>query len=558
MALSGKELLFYGCNKFEEGSYGEALEAFVLAYEKGYEKDWILNNIYSCYMAGNEQEFRASYEECGIYGEISYEMCSLDFIPYKESEYFIYDKLEQKFRGSISVREIEEVGEPNQEFSDLSAEFEWDWRQYKEILKWALQRKIYVICQDKKRAVSFCKIPELRDYLKKIIFFENQEEYQQYFHSHTDVYLPRIFLGRVEKQQELMKIWQEEHAYRLTPEGRNTSNVLLSIGIPTHDRGHLALQKVKILLNMPYDAEIEIAVSKNGVTLYQEDYHQLGRISDARLCYKDHDKELKMQLNWRRTAELAKGKYLMFVSDEDDVLQESLEHYLSVLAKNPELVFIKARTVVQYPNLSTKETKKGIEAFKEIFLGNNYLSGRIVKREIFLNLPFEKIETYAANNIFYAYYAHEWWFSLLSFEGNCRSDEVCLISEGEDIRDAENEAMLKRGKYELTAPREGMILDYATYRSRLEQFKGYISFIHFIEDKGIDIVKAGVMNAMAKTPYMLRLAYEYNYRKNEFAGALEQYGRLCLWAVEEFKFNEEQKIEILNWAMYCIGDVELR
>ena len=377
MGLSGKELLLYGCNKFEEENYSEALEAFVLAYEKGYEKDGILNNIYNCYMVGNEQEFRASYEECSIYEEISYEMCSLDFIPYKEEEYFIYDKLEERFKGSISVKEIKEVGEPNQEFSDLSAEFEWDWRQYKEILKWALQRKVYVICQDKKRAASFCKIPELRDYLKKIIFFENQEEYQQYFHSHTDVYLPRIFFGSVEKQKELLKIWQEEHAYRLTPEGRNVNNVLLSIGIPTHDRGHLALQKVKILLNMPYDAEVEIVVSKNGLTLYQEEYRQLGQISDARLRYKDHDKELKMQLNWRKTAELAKGKYLMFVSDEDDVLQESLEHYLSVLTRNPELAFIKARTELQYPDLHTKEEKKGIAAFKEIFLGNNYLSGRI-------------------------------------------------------------------------------------------------------------------------------------------------------------------------------------
>lgn len=55
---------------------------------------------------------------------------------------------------------------------------------------------------------------------------------------------------------------QKEHEYRLTPEGRNTDKILLTIAIPTYHRGHLLLQRMKNLQKLPYDAEIEFTVSK--------------------------------------------------------------------------------------------------------------------------------------------------------------------------------------------------------------------------------------------------------------------------------------------------------
>lgn len=48
------QLLVYACEQFERGVYDKALEIFILVYDKGYEQEWILENIYNCYMAGNE------------------------------------------------------------------------------------------------------------------------------------------------------------------------------------------------------------------------------------------------------------------------------------------------------------------------------------------------------------------------------------------------------------------------------------------------------------------------------------------------------------------------
>ena len=43
--MLAEELLANACSRFEEGNYSEALENFILAYNEGYEQEWILENI---------------------------------------------------------------------------------------------------------------------------------------------------------------------------------------------------------------------------------------------------------------------------------------------------------------------------------------------------------------------------------------------------------------------------------------------------------------------------------------------------------------------------------
>ncbi len=551
--MTEEQLLEYGIQQFENTQYDAALEAFVLLYMKGYEQENILENIYACYVEGNEAQFRAAYEKSSIYKDISYEECTLDFVPYKEGEYYIYDKLVKKFLGIVSVPEIEQEEEQKRKFDDIVVEFGWDWREYKAALKWTERNNVYAICHDRNRAVSFCKIPEMETYFSKIMAFADRENYQNYFHTNTGAYLPRIFLGNKEDQLELVRIWEKEHAYRLTPQGRNTDNIVLSIGIPTHDRGNLALQKVIDLLGMCYDAEIEIMVSKNGTTLYQEEYRKLGEISDARLSYVDHNKELTAEISWIKTVELSKGRFVLLVSDEDNVIIEALDHYLAVLSQNPELVFVRAKTALQYRFIETKECKKGLEAFSEVFLHNNYLSGAIMRRKVFEQLPFEKLRETSAENPYYISYTHEWWFTLMSFEGDCRLDGECLILEGDSVREKQGEQYKECGEDDLSNgyDTEGGLHVYATYESRLKQFKGYIEFIHYIEDKGgIELARMGVALAICKTLALIKLAYfGFDYKRNEIVGVLDQYSRLCIAAVDEFPFSMAQKEELLQMML---------
>ncbi len=550
------ELLEYGIQQFEKEIYEEALEAFVLLHMRGYNQEEILKNIYSCYMEGNEGQFRETYGRCSIFKEIPYEECLLDFVPYKEGEYFIYDKLKRGFLGTLSLPEIEREKELNREFDDIAVELDWDWRLFKPALKWTGKHKLYAICHDKRRSVSFCKIPEMEKYFQKVFAFGDREEYRQYFHTNTSVFLPRFFWGNQDDKLALAHIWEEEHAYRLTPQGRNTENVVLSIGIPTHDRGNLALEKVVNLLTMCYDAEIEILVSKNGMALYQEEYRKIAAISDARLRYVDHNKELTADISWIKTVELSKGRFTLLVSDEDSVIIEALDHYLSMLLENPELIFVRAKTALQYSFITTKEMKKGIDAFSQVFLQNNYLSGAILRREAFMRLPFEKIKEEAKSNAYYISYTHEWWFCFLSFEGDCRLDGECLVEEGDSVREKQGEQYKKRGEDALSAgyDSDGGLQSYATYESRLEQFKGYIEFIHYIEGKGGgNLAQKGVALAINKTISLIKLAYfGFHYKTDEIMEVLDKFSRLCISAVEEFAFTAEEKESLLRILLHQI------
>ena len=61
--------------------------------------------------------------------------------------------------------------------------------------------------------------------------------------------------------------------------------MLLSICIPSHNRGHRALALVEELLQLPYGNELEIICSNNGSDKNTEGYEKLKEIKDERFVY---------------------------------------------------------------------------------------------------------------------------------------------------------------------------------------------------------------------------------------------------------------------------------
>lgn len=554
MAVEVEKLLDYACTKFQSGLYDEALEAFVLAYSKGYEQEWVMNNIYSCYMAGNEEEFCKTFAQQAPDIGISYEDCILDFIPYRDGEYYIFDKEMGAFRGVFSVHDLQETESnpslQNVEFSAAVLEMEWNWKEEKVILSEAKKRKVYIISHDLNRFLSFCKLPELAEYMQNIKIFADRQELQEYFHKNTSVYLPKIICGQEEDKKELIRIMDQEHKYRLTPEGRNMENVLLTIGIPTHDRGNLVLKRLENLLSMPYDAEIEIAISKNGTNFYQEEYKKVIHTADARINYYDHGKELKYNVNWAYVVEMAHGKYVLMVSDEDDVIIEALEHYFKLLHANSEVNLIRSKTSFQYRGINEKKyRKKGIEAFGSMFLKQNYLSGLIIRREDFLQENLLELEQFS-DNPFYLCYPHEWWCAILSRKGDYMEEPIELINEKESVIVEETKKLRKEG---IIGEEAGIVGDtslptYSTYEARLKQFQGQIDFITWFMKDNKDGMKLGLEIAFGKTGYLLELARRYNYKNDQFQDFVAQFLWMCLDAVDKMSLEEKQKVSLLQWA----------
>ena len=540
---SEKELLIsYACEQFEKAAYDKALEAFILAYQKGYEKEWIFENIYNCYMIGNEEEFRKTYMHQAADAKISYDECLLDFIPYRDGEYFIFDKEKRIFRGVFSVSALQGAKADSSyevmEYSAAVVALDWDFRVESSILTKAPERKIYIVCQDAKRCMSFWKVPELKEYLKKIIVFFNYHELQNFFHKNTSVYLPRIIRGSGEANKILEKICEEEHQYRLTDEGRNTENVLLTIAIPTANRGNLLLQRLDHLLSMPYDAEIEIAVSKNCTEKFEEEYKQASMITDARLHYYDHGKDLQGYQSFHYAVEMSCGKYVLLVSDEDDVIIYALEHYLKVLESFPEVSIARVKSNNYWDITERKLGKKGLEALELMFLKQSNISGLMLRRKDFIDDDFLKCpEKKLADNIFFLYYPHECWCWALCRRGDALYEPVALINEGESVN------------------KEYFFPEYASYQERLKQFKGMIDFLHSFIETDIEITKMELGKIIGKIAHLLEMARELGHDRDNYFNVMDQFATICIQAVESFPFNSVHKVQTLNFLNYCVVNV---
>lgn len=569
MEMAGSGLLEYACEKFEKQMYEEALEAFVLTYEKGYEPEWVLENIYNCYMAGNEDIFRESFRGATAGKDISYEECILDFIPYKDGEYFIFDKELCMFRGIFSADELKEA-KPDDVFTDIEFSgaalvLDWDFRKKKSVIAEAKNRKIYLVCRDIKRCLSFWKIPELKSMLENIVLFADYQEFQSYFHANTSVYLPRIMFGNEEQQEQLNKIWKEEHKYRLTPQGRNAGNVLLTIGIPTHDRGNLLLDKLEHLQKLPYDAEIEFAISKNGTHFYQEEYEKVETIPDARIHYAGYNREITMSKNWQNVIQMAHGKFVLLVSDEDYVIEPALEHYLKLLSSHGRLAFVRPRTVVQYAYVISKNCylKKGKDAFLGGFLVQNYLSGGIYNRELFLEADIGYWnETYGENS-FYQIYPHMWWQVLLAFLGDYATDTVYLINEGEAQIFDEIKKYREMGAKEQELIDNGMDEDagiayLSTYEGRIKQFQGCVQLIHDFKKLDKDMKAEALWSLINKTGYLMTMVYvNYHHKRKDFPDWLVRLAYEAVSAMEDMNIDDKNKDRIAALMQNMLEDIKI-
>lgn len=559
--MNEKELLEYACLKFEAGRYDEALEAFILTYQKEYEKEWILQTLYECYINPNEDEFYKNFQSERSRIQCKYEECILDFLPYKEGKYFIFDQELKIFLGIFDTEACyssnPEEAFMKDEFSSVIVEIDWDYRKITDIISVAGEKSVYLILTDHKRADSFWKVPEFAAAMKKVKIFDSADNFQNFFHTHTDVYLPRqVFTENDQRLKELSQLIEKEHQYRITAEGRNSDNILLTIGIPTHNRGNILLKRLENLVKIPYDTEVEIVISKNGTALYQEEYKRASEIKDARIRYFNIDRELKPHENWYNVIKNARGKFVLFVSDEDDLNIDALGHYLYLLKKNPQLSQIRAKTTGVYARLEKAYGKKGIDAFSKVFLQQNYLSGLIVNREIFLAQNVLKYEKYK-DNVFYQNYPHEWWCAALSMAGDCLRETVTLVIENDNVLEEEIAMYEKMGLVE-----EGTLIDkvnklvfYATYESRFEQFWGQVEFLEFFMKDDQNGILLGLRMAIHKLAYLLKLARSQGYKKEIFEDVVEKFVKISENGMDELELGNKEQAQMLMFIRKCAIDL---
>lgn len=244
--------------------------------------------------------------------------------------------------------------------------------------------------------------------------------------------------------------------------------MLLSICIPTYNRGHRAYALVKELLekiDLKEDA-YEIILSNNGSDKNTEGYEKLKKIKDSRFHYYEFSKNMRFWRNYNEVVKKSNGDWCLLISDEDNIIIDNLNYYIDIIKKYKNLGIIK-EAGKSYHFEKEIYALSGSDSIEAFFLRGNYLSGVIYNRKIVTNELIDYLaEKYKENNLAYYYYPHMVVDLYVLLQADYFASNITLIDEGDAIDDQES---YQNEEIRLPA--------YCTYESRLKQFKGFVNVI---------------------------------------------------------------------------------
>lgn len=284
----------------------------------------------------NEAEFRRNYQANSHLwsGTLEYDACELDFIPISDKEYVVADKSKRPFRGIFSAAPYEEDERTERTIDSVLIVGYKDIHEILSITRKKRWTGVYIVFDQAIRELaSFFKLIEFPAvFPANTKFFAGIEEMRQYFRENPSAYLPRkVFAAEPEPYEALVK---ELHETRIQ-DGIPSSNVFLSICIPTYNRGKIALESVKQALAMEFDAEVEIIVSDNASTEGMDEYREIADMRDSRVRYFRSSENRDFKGNIFKCVKKATGRFALFYSDEDHVVLENLGTAMEWLIKRP-------------------------------------------------------------------------------------------------------------------------------------------------------------------------------------------------------------------------------
>jgi len=300
------------------------------------------------------------------------------------------------------------------------------------------------------------------------------------------------------------------------------SGVILTIAIPTYNRGKRALEALKTTLEnrQKYGCEniIEILISDNASENYLDELDEIEKIAKNNknvFFYRSKENE-GYKGNIKKVIKKTNGKYCLIHSDEDVVLFPEVLWYIEYLTTHEEVSCMKGKTSFQYQYWESSYGKQGIDAMNLFFLRGNYVSGIIYNRSIITNEFIDNLyETFDnTDNIAFEYYPHLFIDAYALFKGAFAASGITLIREGEPEEQGNDD--------------ENKLVSYRYPDSRIQQGIGYIPLLNYldIEDKIKVIMFCKVYQ---KTIFLLNLS------KDKYLEAGLNWDEIIKKAVESFR-----------------------
>lgn len=297
--------------------------------------------------------------------------------------------------------------------------------------------------------------------------------------------------------------------------------MLLSICIPSYNRGHRAVDLVNSLLKMDCICErdyIEIVVSDNGSDQNTAGYETIKDMDDSHVVYSRNEANLNFRGNYNKVIKLSRGKYSLLISDEDKIDEDALGDLIMLLEDQPDIGILKSRTSIQYVDYKAGYAKAGYDALKEFFLEGNYISGTIYNRDYVTDELIDGLESLYKEEVSYEYYPH-------------------LYVEGFVLNLADfffyNELLIIEGDTEHDKPilEEASVLPFSSWESRNDQLHGYL---RLIKDLQVDDVRTQFMirAAVWRTIWLIGIARDkYVSSGISWGSVVESAGKAILTTV---------------------------
>ncbi|MET3939662.1 hypothetical protein ABIC22_002474 [Paenibacillus sp. PvP094] len=525
---------FFGEVLFESGEYHRAISMFKIAQslEFSEEIDYL---IQQAFIEPNIPEFEMNYIEnlkvlkLPVDGKEFSELLYYLIPTEVENQYYFYNKKTKEINDAFTLFETKASCYKKNEFDSFSSflyvekfEIGNSLSAVSSIAK--EQRECFVLIEEEDKFLATLQ-GGCNAQLKHLTLFLSYHSMKSFFELRTN-YIPRniiSFSTEIKKSQEYI---QYIHNYRRTSLSKNRENVLLSICIPSYNRGHRALENVIHLLSSSYDYELEVVVSNNGS---QNDtscfYSEIEACTDSRITYTELHKNEGFYGNLVNVCKKATGKFLLLLSDEDSVDLITLEKIISFLRSEPDLAIVKSSTTKQ-SKFEEIVTSPGTESIYQFMLTSNYMSGIIFNKEILVEKQvIEKVETiHLSGNEATLHYPHMCWELLMCEYGAVYSTSLQLVNEGiPEKMEAENIKIINK---------RGEVSQYATIESRLEQHRGFFEVINSMEISNDEEIMGKMYKKLCdKTFWLIYISLEYFYKKftsqEELLEIIDEVHRYC-------------------------------
>ncbi len=511
-----EEFFNQGIEHFENYEHEEALVCFIKAYETNHEREDILKLIYDCYVTPNDDEFRKNYRKCENLLKIEYEECAIDFIPVSDTKYYLYNRNTSSFAGHIDLKELEgginDRSKQSKSIYSLLVEGCGDFRKFLNVFCQKQWNETYVILGEYGSFFSsFFKLPKIWELLEsKVVYFSELQEMKEYFEEHTERYLPKsIYSGNPLCQSVVTELHKERVKKQLKKD-----NTILSICIPSFNRGEVALNTVKSLLEMIFDNEIEIVVSDNGSSIEKEAYNEIATMEDTRIVYHRFDENKGFGKNLLKTIELASGKYVVLLSDED-----TLE--LSVLPEYLEFLYNCNNTGVIFSDIERSGCiERGYESMDKI-LEHTYMSGiafnkKACEADNIIETLGDKLAEYYVN--VYMHIAVGLYLE--------RKREVCYFQG----------MIWKKGEEKECQEKKDGIPNYIWLENRKREFVSLMRLCNDIYSKQemTQVIHVGYQQIIGKLELGYEVYFEQFHEKYQWWDVCMQFNRCCQDIIYEY------------------------